>query len=244
MPLVKPATDHTHSRYDLVDAFAHDGCAVCRLASQRLAHYFEAINHEAIGDPGVRERFAEAGGYCNAHAWQWLHSAYLLGTATLYRDLMQRIRQDVETLTWQPTPLLARVGKRFGNRSSGRDSQSESCAACTWQQEMETMLATTVAENLHDPAFRTACEASSGFCLPHFRQIIARVKTAEDFTLLKQQMLRQETTLLADLAEIIRKHDYRYQNEPPGTEKGGATRATAHHRGFHGRTSDPRRAAN
>jgi hypothetical protein len=233
---VKPATDHTHSRYDLVDAFAHEGCAICRLASQRLAQYFETINHEAIGDPGVRDLFAKTGGYCNAHAWQWLHSAYLLGTATLYRDLMQRIRQDVETLTWQPAPLLARVGKRLGNRSANRDIPAETCAACTWQQEMEAMLATTVAENLHDPEFRAALQESPGFCLPHFRQIIPHLKNAEDFNLLKQQMLRQESNLLADLAEIIRKHDYRYQSEPPGAEKGGATRATAHHRGFLGRT--------
>ena len=56
--------------------------------------------------------------------------------------------------------------------------------------------------------------------------------------MLQNQMLQQESTLLDHLAEIIRKHDYRYQNEPAGPEVGGATRATAHHRGFHGRTPD------
>ena len=235
---MKPAIDHTHSRYDLIEAFASEGCAVCHLTSKRLSHYFEAINHEAIGDPGVRDLFAQTGGYCNAHAWQWLNSAYLLGTATLYRDLIHRIRQEIESLTWQPAPLLARVSKRFGNRTANRDASPESCAACTWQQEMETMLATTVTGNLHDPEFRTACEASSGFCLPHFRLIARHTRTREDFTMLQNQMLQQESTLLDHLAEIIRKHDYRYQGEPAGPEVGGATRATAHHCGFHGRTPD------
>jgi hypothetical protein len=238
---VKSTTDHTQSRYDLLDAFGESGCAVCRLTSSRLVHYFEAINQEAIGDPGVREIFAQAGGYCNAHAWQWLHSAYLLGTATLYRDLMLRIKQDTASLTWQPAPLLARVGKRLASRSSGRESltaSNEVCAACSWQFETERLLANTVAENLRDPEFRQGVQASSGFCLPHFRQVINRVDTEEDFNLLRDQMLQQESTLLADLAEIIRKHDYRYTSEAPGAEIGGAARATAHHRGFHGRSSN------
>lgn len=50
-------------------------------------------------------------------------------------------------------------------------------------------------------------------------------------------MIETETLLLAQLSEIIRKHDYRFQSEPPGDEVGAASRAIAHVSGFQGLTT-------
>ena len=243
---MKPVHDAPQSRFDLVDTFPQQGCAICAITHKRLVHYFESLNYDSVGDPGVRQHFMESGGYCNVHAWQWLDIAFVLGTASLYKELLQDIRQQIESLTWQPNPVIDRVGSFLTGRRTERHlflRENERCPACTWQRETEDMLANTVVDNLREPDFRTALEHSSGFCLPHFQQVINRVKTRADFDLLRDQMLQQETLLLDQLAEIIRKHDYRYQNEPPGPEVGAATRAVAHDRGFQGRAPDSRRAA-
>ncbi|MFN3477648.1 MAG: DUF6062 family protein, partial [Candidatus Methylomirabilales bacterium] len=67
--------------------------------------------------------------------------------------------------------------------------------------------------------------SSSNLCLPHFRMTLeeAEDRTAVE-TLIEVQRARM-TTLLTDLEEYLRKHDYRYAHEPYGSEKNSWIRA-------------------
>lgn len=66
--------------------------------------------------------------------------------------------------------------------------------------------------------------AGSGFCLPHLRQVTARLRGEALERLLQYQQERWEE-LRAELAEIVRKNDYRFQGEGFGAERDAWLRA-------------------
>jgi len=236
---MKPANDFTQSRFDLIDAFGGGECAVCALGRKSVERYIAAINYDSVGDPGVRRQFMQAQGFCNIHAYQWLDSAFVLGTASLFRELFQILVEEVQSVEHSPNPLGERVGRWLGyHTEEGEpfDQPAERCPACVWLAATESMLIDTMTGELLEPSFRSAFEASAGLCLPHVRQALAHASTEEAFSLVRDHTIALEITLIAQLGKIIRKHDYRFREESAGDEVGAAARAVGHVIGFHGLT--------
>lgn len=84
--------------FNLQDAFAEEGCPVCRIVLGNVQRLIESTNYDALGDPGIRAELTEATGYCTVHAQQWLETAFVLGTATLYRDVIMRTIRELRGL--------------------------------------------------------------------------------------------------------------------------------------------------
>ncbi len=218
----------TPSRFDLEESFATLGCGVCSLLESRLDRHLEAINYEAVNDPGFREEFLAGGGFCNPHAYRWLHQAFVLGTASLYRELLvaahDRSRMSDETAN---SGLLGRWLDRLqGDRGHAR--WRGPCPACTWLDTTETALLETLLHSLPEPNFRTAFMAGSGLCLPHLHRAMELGAGDEVREILLARSQTTEEILIKQLGEIVRKHDYRFREEPPGLEVGAAERAIAH----------------
>jgi hypothetical protein len=237
---MKPAHGFTQSRFDLIDAFTGDECAICALSRRSVERYFAAINYDSVNDPGVRRHFVQAGGFCNVHAYQWLHAAFVLGTASLYRELLEGLLDQVRSSERQASRIGDRVGRWFGHRpqqADALDTPKERCPACAWLAETELMLVGTLVDELPEPAFRKAFEQSTGLCFPHLRLAMRCVATDEAFARLRDKTVVMEKILIAQLGEIMRKHDYRFRDEPDGDEVGAAARAVAHVTGFCGLTT-------
>jgi anaerobic glycerol-3-phosphate dehydrogenase len=80
-------------------------------------------------------------------------------------------------------------------------------------------------QDLHtDGELAATFMAGSGFCLPHLRQVTARLRGEALERLLQYQQERWEE-LRAELAEIVRKNDYRFQGEGFGAERDAWLRA-------------------
>lgn len=228
----------TQSAYDLVDAFKQNGCPVCTLGLHSVAHYIESTNYDSVGDVGVRHQLKGALGFCNLHAYQWLHAAFILGTAQIYHDVLGIILNDLQSTSWHPATLSDRVTSLLSHHDDeapgGVIQPTASCPACAVLAETEEMLIRTLMQTLADPTFRDAYAASTGLCIPHLRAALTSAPTREAFEMLKNHAVHQEEILLAQLAEIVRKHDYRYLHEPIGEEKGAAARSVAHVAGAKG----------
>ena len=238
-------TTQTQGTYDLLDAFKEDGCPICRLGLHSVAHYIESINYDSVGDQGIRAQLRKSLGYCNLHAYQWLHAAFILGTANIYRDVVRVIRDDLQARSHHAHALGDLVLSLFGDR--GEDENAEylirptaSCPICEVLAETEQRLIKTLIHGLADAGFRDAYNASPGLCIPHVHLALPAATTQVAYETVKIHALRTEETLIAQLSEIIRKHDYRYMHEPSGEEKGAATRAVAHVAGAQGLTTQRR----
>ena len=64
--------------------------------------------------------------------------------------------------------------------------------------------------------------------LPHLRLALPMAPNATVFREMRARALQTQETLIAQLNETIRKHDYRFRHEPAGDEKGSPERAVAH----------------
>jgi hypothetical protein len=86
--------------------------------------------------------------------------------------------------------------------------------------KVEWRLITTLLELLRSQEMQTRLSHSTGLCLPHFAQ--ARTLAAEsDLALLCSLVQCQQSCLqgvLEEVKELVRKHDYRFEDEPRGNE--------------------------
>jgi len=230
----------THGNHDLFEAFGGAGCPVCTLAHHAVARYMTSTNYDSLGDPEIRKQFERSRAFCNFHAHQWLETAFILGTAQIYRDVLLVTYAELRRKSFQETSPGQRIGSIFGRKSHPPDGNgsfgepSDPCPACAILVETETRLITTLLTGLAEAEFRDAYAASDGLCVPHLRIGFAKATRQDTFDSLKTQSIRTQETLLAQLDESIRKHDYRFRHEPAGVETGSPARAVAHVAGARG----------
>jgi hypothetical protein len=217
--MVTTRTTETQGNHDLYDAFSNPGCPLCALIAQAVSRYMRSTNYDAIADPDIRRQFEASLGFCNRHAHQWLAEAFVLGTAQMYRDLLRLSAEALRKPARKGGGIFGR-----GAASHGLPVAKAPCPACEIQAETEARLIATLTKGLADPAFREAWEASEGLCLPHLRNALA-VARPEAAEALRARALATHETLLAQLDETIRKHDYRFRHEPAGPEAGSPARA-------------------
>ncbi len=225
-------TTETQGNHDLYEAFGQLGCPVCRLSLLAVSQYMNSTNYDALGDPEIRARFEASLGFCNPHAHQWLDEAFVLGTAQMFRDVIRAVERDLKDQAFRGGGLGARVsgllGKPGGNASASPVRQpTRPCPACEVLEETESRLVRTLVKGLAEEQFRTAYAESDGVCLPHLRRAMGSAPQRDAFDNLYARALATQADLLAHLDETIRKHDYRFQHEAAGEEKGSPERAVA-----------------
>ena len=83
--------------FEVRDALREAGCPVCRLALRSVVRVMRSIAYEQVNDLALRKQLRTAGGFCNAHAHQWLREARsVLGTALIYRDVITAALRDLQ----------------------------------------------------------------------------------------------------------------------------------------------------
>jgi len=81
--------------------------------------------------------------------------------------------------------------------------------------------------NVLDPDLAPVFNASAGLCLPHFRSAVSATSTPDTLHALVSHQSDVMAGLAAELAEFIRKHDYRFTHEAVGGEGTAYLRAIA-----------------
>lgn len=228
----------TRTFFDLLDAFGQDGCPVCRLALAGVHHSLDSLNYDGVNDLGFRQQTRAAHGFCNRHAYQWLHTAHILGTALIYDQVMTDSIAALGQMRFRKRSILARFVSLVRGRGSRTGSAvlvpQETCPICMLLDVQERTLISTLVEALREGPFRQAYSQSAGLCLPHLRHALDAAPDAEVFMALRDDAMRNQERLHEQMREIIRKHDYRYRDESSGQETGAAARAVAHVAAAHG----------
>jgi hypothetical protein len=228
--------EHSRTYFDLVEACAQPGCPVCRVVLDAVDHYIDSLNYEFANDPAVRAKIEASWAFCNLHAQQWLTSAHPLGTAQIYGAVIRRISKEIEHAKPNPRPkILSSIAGRVGRPKNGDVSETGSslgfpgtCSLCDYRKDHERMVTSVLLFGLKKPEFAIAYDQSIGLCVPHLRTVMLANSDQATFELLRNHALDVEQRLSAQLKEIIRKHDYRYQDEPSGEERGATERAVRH----------------
>lgn len=195
----------------LVHACNQAGCILCRLSEESMHRYLEQWKEELFTDVDIRQQLRNSKGFCHKHTWQLVTMGANIQLAQAYRDVLsdmiEQLANDKNTRRrhWFETKAATTVP----------------CPACQQQAEFEARLITTMREALADTTFYNQFAASSGLCLRHFQlaYTLRPLGTPENWLPpLRQAQLHCLQRLDTQLAELIRKHDYRFKDEAQGSE--------------------------
>jgi len=227
-----PATKRSRAYYDVRDALALPGCPVCRLRAAAAERMLDGILYEKVNDYGLRARINKARGFCAEHAWQLDRPGAALGTAIIYRDVLNELLRALEGARYVRRPFsVARMRETLDEdrpRAASAGivaalSPQAACPVCARLAEARSAhLAALTQHLLGEDGLLEAYARSDGLCLPHFRQALARIQDADTFTSLVEAQAGIWRRLTGALDEAVRKSDYRFQDEPLSEEEGTA----------------------
>jgi len=220
---------------DLLDACKQPGCPVCRLVNQAVDRYLNNLFYENVNDGDLRAQLRSSLGFCHEHAWLALKPGIgdALGVAIIYHDVLTNIlRKFPEAETASPdqgwlSSLLGQMPRQVSEQSKeivNALTSKEACPACQKRDQATELYLSELFKGLQNEQMLKALNDSDGLCLPHLRQAFKEhAQDGEAFSALFAISQKKLAALDNELAEIIRKSDYRFRDEG-FSEEGNAWR--------------------
>lgn len=208
------------------DALSSDGCPICTLLDTGMRKYLFWFLYESVNDAHIRKRLLESKGFCRIHAWQlyqierdeWGDS---LKAVLLHEDV---IREAMSALDGLKRAMPSFKPKRWLFRNLSKSKvlspfiPKKECLACEHQRQMEENRIYFFIESLGEPEFQEMYRESFGLCITHFWKALEKTddENLKAFLISVQRAKLERLSFL--LEEYIRKHDYRFADEPKGEE--------------------------
>lgn len=209
--------------FDLLEAFAEPGCAICRLLERDVERFLDTLLYEHVVDPPTQIDFRASRGLCHAHAWRLMRFNDALAVAILYDQALDEIMTAAEK-----TPAERSGGWRLRGDTSPLASALEAskpCPACLVRERAEDIFVRVLGEYVTDDKLGAAFRASDGLCLPHLR-LTLNVSGAQQARQLSQVQQAKWASLKAELELFMRKMDAHY-HEAMSSERTSPQRALA-----------------
>jgi hypothetical protein len=202
--------------FRLLEALSN-GCPICQIIREGIINSMDAILYEHVNDPVIRKQL-RTGWLCNRHAWELRSRGDAFGQSIIYEDLLTNLIGYIDEAGKRET----RKGFKgpWGLREPG-----ERCMFCISEKEIEERFISIFIENFHDKQFQTTYKKSPGLCLPHLIKVIRKGVNSGVVQSVLSIERKKISQLVGELREFIRKHDYRYSEEPFGKERDAWIRA-------------------
>lgn len=221
---------------ELISACEQPGCPVCRLVERSVAGLLRSFFYEKVNDREVRARLRASLGFCSEHARQILEMDLgdALGSAIVYHDILTNILRNFPTPDEKPvndTGLAGLLRRMPSSMMAGASrlvralTPQQPCPVCKESERANQAYVVELAVGLKDEPLSTALAGSDGLCFLHLRQVAGLVKDEGVFTFLVENHRARLTALNEELAEFIRKNDYRFRGERFGAESDSWRRA-------------------
>ena len=214
--------------YDLLQACHKPGCPACRVEQGAVERYISNLFYESVNDIQIRERLRSSLGFCREHARLAVDNnlGNALGFAIIYQDvinnILKQLKSDAElphTRRW--STLLQRVPEQIGEivqRVLYALTPQKHCVACQQRERTLHLIISSLMESLQEPEMREALRTSDGLCIPHLKKAFEAVTDPDVCDVLLSIQREKLESLRAELAEFIRKNDYRFTEEGIGAE--------------------------
>jgi small GTP-binding protein len=176
-------------------------CEICAHIAERLWDFLCRYQYDLTVDHDQQARFAERGGFCPFHTWQYEAIASPYGICTSYPVLLDRfaavLRQAASTDPTR-TPLRTALRQLMPTEKD--------CILCEVRNAAEQEVVVATAQKLSEDEAR-AENAGSAFCFPHFAMLVA---TISDEAIARKLVERQAAVLQRfseDMRRYALKHD-------------------------------------
>ena len=215
--------------FKLLKAMAKPGCAVCHLVDEAVSRYLDSLLYENVNDPGTRDRLRASQGFCREHARKVAGMRDAFGLAIIYRDILsslgEALQHEGKSVPISSPAPVGRERLRRGQHMERRLAPHHSCPACEVQEDVTQVSLQALVRGLDDEDMARAYDGSHGLCLPHLRAAVALADTPATLKILVNKESQVVTSLVTELSEFIRKHDYRFTAEGFGAESDAWLRA-------------------
>lgn len=217
-------------------AFHLQGCPICMVVLQSMNKVMDNWNYEGFTDVAHRHELIRTHGFCPLHTWQLAQRNNTFQLAVVYREVLTEILENFdqysdgqhgEAPVQGNTPgWLGKVQRWFQPDAASLSSLVniamlyEHCPLCRSRADIELRIVQTLVEVIPAEEAQELLRQSTGLCRPHFIQSNDYAKEHapgnEQFLAQCQRVCLQRT--LAEVEELVRKHDYRYLEESRGVE--------------------------
>ncbi|NPV93253.1 MAG: hypothetical protein HPY50_21030 [Firmicutes bacterium] len=217
------------------DALKVPGCPICHIGASAATRYLRFLLHENVNSVTTRINIHKAWGFCSEHAWELKQMEEdVYKDALGYPIILEGLINSAITIS---NELKEQLLKEICNSSEGglfrkkRDPLKQSrenvarlrpsgpCPACKAREETSKTHSDFLMRYISIDEFREMYIKSEGLCLKHFALCIENAENPEDIVFLIDSQLAIWSNLSDELAEHIRKMDYRYSKEPKGPEQ-------------------------
>ncbi len=212
-------TTHTPFGYfDLLEAFAQPGCAVCRLLAHDVDRFLDTLLYEYPVEPTMQNSFRASRGLCHEHSWQLTRYNSVLAVAILYDAALDEVLRLIDGTPAERQTGLARLVKS-GTNSALADALAaqKPCPACVVREDAEKRYLQVIGAYVGEDRFGGAFRGSEGLCLAHFRGALYAARDGENARLLTTTQHAIWTSLKREVEEFLHKMDAHY-HQPMGAE--------------------------
>lgn len=206
-------------------AFFREGCAVCAVILENMQLIMDSWQYEGFTNVDHRHDLIRTRGFCAMHTWQLaqLPTSFQLGV--VYREVLTEVvgvleREQQAAESSKKRTFMGRLKPQHASNSDGVRPRFEQCYFCQARERIEARLIDTFVGLLHTSEDRDRMSQSTGLCLLHFTQARAWAEEhdAEGARYLLDCQYVCLKRVLGEVEELVRKHDYRFKNEPRGDE--------------------------
>ena len=203
-----------YSNHDLLEACTQTGCPVCRVGAHSVKRYLKSVFYEYVNDIDTRARLNKRLGVCEEHVQLLLNTriADTLGASIIYDNIVKVLLLEFP----DPSSSTRTNPKEATRLISGFMNTAESngtCVACEQRNAIINHTLNEMSKALDDENLQAPLQGSDGLCFPHLAQLLERLEKPDNVTFLMQLTREKMTTRQGEMAEVIRKNDYRTDTE-------------------------------
>ena len=163
-----------------------EGCSLCWLERRQVTRYLTGVANDGVNNVPLRQKLAERGGYCAPHCRNFAEIANPLSGAIL---------------------LEAFLSLRLKRSHQGKRPVKLRCEACEAAEKTRETFRKNIKQHRKSEEVQGAL-VEADLCLTHLELACQVLPEAA-----RTRLVAQHDGLKKNLAELIRKHDYRFTDE-------------------------------
>ena len=199
----KCGIDKGMAYFNLLEVMEKDCCPVCALTDKRIEQTMDNFLYDSVNSIPVQQEINAARGFCNFHADKLLKKGNPLAHAIIYGNLIEIAQKDID------------VGDFMRYKGHAQ------CRWCALSKDNVRIYSRVFFESWIKDEFRRKYEEAGMLCMAHLHAVEQAGKTGlvnlsgkATVGAIRKATKKKYERICAQLAEVRRKNDFRFQNEP------------------------------
>jgi GTP-binding protein EngB required for normal cell division len=170
-------------------------CEICAQSKDVLWQFECTYQYEISTNPDAQRRFAESGGLCSFHTWQYEAVASPYGICNAYPILLDRVAAWLRTNG--ENALLDTARKEL---EPPVPTTTDHCALCNVRARAESEAIAAVVKRFSEDSAATL-RTLSAICIPHLAMLVNALENPDHIW----KLLNQEASLIERLSEDMKR---------------------------------------